>query len=479
MTKSIKINQKTKDGVRSWLIVILLFCWANLTCYSQLECSDFTITGTSPSDYFLSEGTECTIAPIPAGDVLWTQTALNGVPDGFVQHTFDTGQTNVSIWYTFVNDDDFGTISINGGGTLTLSIASGCSGLSGDVVGPYTGEGGYGDVLVTVQSTLPFTEVTLVNTGGQSGHGSGDCNSVIFNDPLPCFVDLGNDTTLCQGETLTLDPATPGSTYLWQDSSTDPTFTVTESGTYWVDVTISGCLTTDTILVDFISIPIDLGNDTTLCQGETITLDATTPDATYMWQDGSTDSTLAVSNQGTYAVEVTVNGCTAADTILVSLTLLPVIDLGPDTTICQGDTLTLDATTTNGSYLWQDNSTLPTFSVTRAGVYVVQVSVDNCTSVAAVSIDEEDCEVILILPNVFTPNNDGLNDLFVPLESKGIVSMNTVIYNRWGTIIFETDNLMIEWSGEDFSEGTYFWIITYSDVNAEKGNLKGQVTLFK
>jgi gliding motility-associated-like protein len=457
----------------------------------------------------------------------------------------------------------------------------------------------------------------LVNTGGQSGHGSGDCNSVIFNDPIPCFVDLGNDTTLCQGETLTLDattpgasylwqddsteptltvteegtywveitvgectardtilidylvptpidlgndttlcqgetltldPATPGSTYLWQDSSTDPTFTVTESGTYWVDVTLSGCLTTDTILVDFISIPIDLGNDTTLCQGEiltldastsdasylwqdnsteptftvseegtyaveitvgectardsieidylvptpidlgndttlcqgeTITLDATTPDATYMWQDGSTDSTLAVSNQGTYAVEVTVNGCTAADTILVSLTLLPVIDLGPDTTICQGDTLTLDATTTNGSYLWQDNSTLPTFSVTRAGVYVVQVSVDNCTSVAAVSIDEEDCEVILILPNVFTPNNDGLNDLFVPLESKGIVSMNTVIYNRWGTIIFETDNLMIEWSGEDFSEGTYFWIITYSDVNAEKGNLKGQVTLFK
>lgn len=155
------------------------------------------------------------------------------------------------------------------------------------------------------------------------------------------------------------------------------------------------------------------------------------------------------------------------------------IDLGNDTTICQGETLILDATTINATYLWQDNSTNPTFNVTQQGTYWVQIT-DSCGSTTdTILIDEETCEIILEIPNVFTPNNDDINDLFVPIISKGIVSMNTIIYNRWGKKVYETNNLLIEWNGQDVSDGTYFWIVYYTDINAVENSLKGYVTILK
>src|SRR5690606_14449467 len=104
-----------------------------------------------------------------------------------------------------------------------------------------------------------------------------------------------NDTTLCWGETFTLDVTTPNATYLWQDNSTNPTFNLEEQGTYWVEVIVSNCSAIDTIQIDFDPIPtVELGNDITLCDVEAFLLDATTPGATYIWQDNSTDPTFNV-----------------------------------------------------------------------------------------------------------------------------------------------------------------------------------------
>ncbi len=93
--------------------------------------------------------------------------------------------------------------------------------------------------------------------------------------------------------------------------------------------------------------------------------------------------------------------------------------------------------------------------------------------------DDPQSEITLEMPNLITPNNDGLNDLFVPIISKGIVSMNTIIYNRWGTEIYETDNPLIEWDGEYVSDGIYYWIVYYTDINGVKNNLEGWVNILK
>lgn len=310
-----------------------------------------------------------------------------------------------------------------------------------------------------------------------------NCSSLdsVFVDlePLPA-VDIGSDTTLCEGESITLNATTLNATYLWQDNSTDPTFNVTEQGTYWVEITADYCSSSDTIFIDFSPLPtVELGSDTSLCEGASISLDATTPNATYLWQNDSNEPTFGVSEEGIYSVEVTVDNCSSVDSVFVDFSPYPTVDFGPDTTLCIGESFTLNATTPNATYLWQDNSTNPTFSVTESGVFWVEVAVNNCSSIAMTSIEFEDCEIVLEIPNVFTPNNDGSNDVFMPIVSKGITSMTTQVYNRWGNKIFETNNPSIEWQGDMVSEGTYFWIIYYTTRKGTEDSMKGYVTLLK
>lgn len=221
-------------------------------------------------------------------------------------------------------------------------------------------------------------------TSGLINSFCSDCSST----PTTCSIDLGNDTTLCQGATLVLNASTPGASYLWQNNSTNPTFTVTQAGTYYVQVIFpNACIARDTIVVNYTPLPVvNLGNNTSICQGSTLTLDATLAGASYLWQDNSTNPTYAVTQAGNYSVTVTVNQCSASDAINVLMNPSPIVDLGNDTSICQGETLTLDATTSNASYLWQDNSSAASLSVSTQGTYWVSVTVSGCSSSDSITV---------------------------------------------------------------------------------------------
>ena len=146
---------------------------------------------------------------------------------------------------------------------------------------------------------------------------------------LPIYsVNLGNDTVLCLGESLTLEAITPNTVaYLWQDNSTQATYTVTTDGSYFVEITDNnGCLASDTILITYAQIELlqPLG-DTTICEGTQAIFDATATNAIqYVWQDGSTSPTFSTSEAGDYSVTVTNNyNCTADFTVNVAVDLPP------------------------------------------------------------------------------------------------------------------------------------------------------------
>ena len=141
---------------------------------------------------------------------------------------------------------------------------------------------------------------------------------------------------------------------------------------------------------------VDLGNDTSLCQGESLILDATLADATHLWQDGSVDHTFIADDQGTYWVEVTVNCQSDRDTIIITNYSELAIDLGNDTLVCQGDSMVLDGTTTNANYIWQNGSTNPTFNVTEQGTYwVVIIDSNNCSDSDSIMVDFFNCDTTL------------------------------------------------------------------------------------
>jgi gliding motility-associated-like protein len=118
----------------------------------------------------------------------------------------------------------------------------------------------------------------------------------------------------------------------------------------------------------------NLGNDTLLCRGDTLWLNAYQPGGSYEWQDSvTTDPVLAVTRTGTYWVEVS-NGCgTRRDSINVRFDA-PLANLGPDRDLCPGEQLVLKLNATGGQVRWQDGSSGQTFIVTQPGVYWVQVN---------------------------------------------------------------------------------------------------------
>lgn len=138
----------------------------------------------------------------------------------------------------------------------------------------------------------------------------------------------------------------------------------------------------DNIFIDACNNTVALGNDTAICTGSTLVLNAGNAGSTYLWSNAATTQSINVTAAGTYHVAVTAaNGCVARDTIVVTTNPLPVVNLGNDTAICLGNSLTLNAGNAGSTYLWNNAATTQTINVTTAGTYSVTVtSTANCTA---------------------------------------------------------------------------------------------------
>jgi hypothetical protein len=260
-------------------------------------------------------------------------------------------------------------------------------------------------------NTGAVTQTISVSTGGlyyvdiTNNNGCTIRDSVMLNmNPLP-FVDLGPDASFCAGDSITLDAGNAGFNYLWNTGATTQTINVLTSGAYYVAVTnpATGCTAIDTNDVTVNPLPVvNFGPDTAICAGDSIVLDATTTNGSYMWNDMSTNPTLTVTAAGTYTVMAmnTVTGCMITESITVSINALPVVNLGADTAICNGSTLTLDAMNPGASYLWSDASTMQTLNVTTAGTYSVDVTDANgCTGSDAITVSINPDPVVNIGPD--------------------------------------------------------------------------------
>lgn len=195
----------------------------------------------------------------------------------------------------------------------------------------------------------------------------------------------------------------------------------------------------------------------------------------------------AFRNPGAYNVKLAVfyRGDTYKYISSVIIHPLPEINLGVNHIVFPGSYITLDAGEDMISYLWQNGDSLQTFDVTKDGKYWVEV-INEHTCV------NSDTTIVYWLdfaaPNAFTPNSDGINDLFMPvLPQVGIKNYNLKIFNRWGNVVFETSDKLTGWDGtykgKSESPGTFVWIITFDAQVEWVGNRfvekNGVVTLLR
>lgn len=393
---------------------------------------DSCLMSVAPSTDFISSSTLANMGALQADVIQWTGSAWIGgwaaanltipPPLGIVGSRaifLGNGQTWTS------GGEGFGVklnANLNAGQTYTFTIAyvSHGNGSNGSFspkfytnsTGSMTGAVMVGNIPAAGNSWTT-NNYTFTANASQAGHNwiilhttpngttglvKSFCNNIA--PPPPCSVNLGNDTTLCQGSSLVLNASTANATYQWQNNSTNPVFTVTNAGTYWVKVTVNGCVARDTIVVSYLQYPsFNLGNDTTLCQGKTLTLQAGAA-SNYYWSNGTTGSTINVINAGTYWVKASNGLCVKRDTITVSFFPNSLVSLGNDTAMCPNDSITLSPGNGFSQYLWFNNSTASSVKVNSAGSYWVKATnINGCVASDTVLVS------LYLQPSIITSND--------------------------------------------------------------------------
>jgi gliding motility-associated-like protein len=366
---------------------------------------------------------------------------------GFSSYVWSTGENGQSIevnvaglyWVEVSN-----TASCKGSDTIVLSInpsftiqvdTSICKGESIFVGGDYQTEAGtYYDTLLTI-----------------SGCDSIFVTNLTVNDYLASFVD----TTICQGDSILLEGEFQNEEGIYYDTISNIN-------------TCDSVIITDLTLTDYLT----QNKETTICDGDSVYLEGA-----YRKEEGTYYDTI-----------INVESC---DSLLITQLLidpLPLVSLGNDTSILEGDVLPLDATFPNADYLWQDGYTGAIYNASDSGWYWVEVSTHCGQAYDTVFIDYLlDLQCFVTVPNAFTPNGDGKNDVFKPVLNCDASVYEFSIFNRWGQMVFTSKNQEEGWDGgideTNASPGVYLWQVAYKiQINIDKfieGTDKGTLTLVR
>ncbi|WP_222166920.1 gliding motility-associated C-terminal domain-containing protein [Edaphocola aurantiacus] len=308
-----------------------------------------------------------------------------------------------------------------------------------------------------------------------------------------------NDSTIhrlalyCAGDSLVLSGTHSNIVYSeWDNGDTTAQNTVYQPGVYWLRSYSSNCLLyIDTFIVTMKEAPQLLGADTTICYGDLYTLKTKDLHAdAYLWSNGSTAPSITITEAGSYHVRVQIRNCFFSDTINIS-TINPEIDLlHEDTLICKGSNVLLDAVSTIGDVIhWSTGQTGPSIYINSAGIYKAYTENKCGIQADSVRITDMDCDCRPIVPNAFTPNGDGRNDIFMPVFNPDCDALyyELKVYNRYGQLVYMTNRKGTGWDGTYASDlrpadaGVYFYTVKlsnrYGDTDAKF--LKGDILLVR
>ncbi|MEO8147316.1 MAG: gliding motility-associated C-terminal domain-containing protein [Bacteroidia bacterium] len=487
-----KIDSVTVGNTTS--TILLQLSSTNSTCtQSNGTASAIPNGGTAPYSYQWSNGsTVASVSGLFSGTYTVTVTDVNGctkIDTVNVGNNPSTVQLQLFSTYTTCSLND-GTASVTPGGgtapyTYQWSSGSTVASLSGLATGSYT---------VTVTDVNGCTRVDSIYIG---------------NNPSTVQLQTTSTGTTCgqSNGSATVSPngGTSPYSYQWSSGSSISVLSGLSPGTYTITVTdVNGCTAIDTITANPSSAFIlSVSSDTIICAGESTSISANAPAATsYSWSPSTGLSSSSTANPlatpgstTTYIVTASDGICTSVDSILVTVSPLPVAayTIAPQQGAAPLDVTFINNTSGSNSYTWNFGDTtfssLPNDSHTYplAGTYngsLIVTNSNNCSDTLLFTIIVED-SLSLIIPNVFTPNGDNFNDVW-KFKEQGIESISVLIYNRWGNRVFDWNQLNGSWNGKTTNgdlapEGTYFYIVkAKSKGSGEKTfDYHGAVTLLR
>ncbi|MEO7802406.1 MAG: PKD domain-containing protein [Ginsengibacter sp.] len=361
-----------------------------------------------------------------------------------------------------------------------------------------------GSATPLVSPDVPTTYIASFS----DAYGCKGTDSVLVDVVSKVSLSTGKDTIICAGDQTPISINSNALSYSWTpveslNNTTDksPIASPFATTTYNVVGTIGKCQATDDITIKAAPYPqASAGIDSILCIGETIQLNAS-GGSIYTWSPALYLNNQSIANPFakpastiTYVVTVgDVLGCpkTVSDSVTVSV-LNIVADAGPrDTSVVIGQPLQLSGTG-GTTYLWTPTTGLSNFNIANPTAlisdnqqYILKVQEATCTDTDTINIVVYKVDAGLYVPNAFTPNRNGLNDLFrpIPLGIKSIT--NFKVFSRWGQLVYaskltgETLGWDGTFKGKPQDSGTYVWIAEAVDYLDRKIVRKGSVMLIR
>jgi hypothetical protein len=445
------------------------------------------------------------------GNVIWSRAVTRGVPTGIAVNrkgqTFITGQLDFYLEatpgnFTYLEDINFGGLNLTNlkknneqfgafvaqydiNGTLMWADFIDYNSSSNDI-------SIYWDN-VYVTGTILFNPYELNNRTIDFGNVKVPAQQFNFNifyeseemfiaKLTPCNGSVSRfikTVSFCQGDSAILSSNSQNN-YQWSTGETTATITVKSNGVYSLSaLNTNRCVAsieTTKVNVQPLPQPQITAESMKICEGQTEELVSTEAIA-YQWSTGATTRSIQVSAPGSYKVSITdVNNCTATS-MPITLSFynhLPDITLAND---CNSIYWSGDYPVTwylNNEIMSLTKPDLKTIYPTDSGLYHIEIS-DLCGSKKSNVINFKPPNTnFVFLPNVITPNGDGLNEYFV-LDDK-LSGSTLMVVNRWGKDVFYSSKYQNNWNGDDLSPGVYYYII---DNYCFTEKIKGTLTILR
>ncbi len=454
-------------------------------------------------DQFICDGTAVTLNGTGAVNYAWDNGIMNGVPFvqgvGMITYTVtgtdangcqNTDQVDVTVWAlpnVHAGPDqvvcDGTPVTINGTGAVNYAWNNGA--LDG----------------------VPFVQpvgVVVYTVTGTDANGCQNTDQVqITVDAYP-IPTAGADQVVCENTPITLF-SNGGAQLTWNNGVHNGVPFVQPVGIvqYIVyDTTALGCAASDTVWVEVLPNPVISTSDVEICEGESVTLFGQ-GGVSYSWTNGVQNGVQFTPNQSGYYIVTGAgaNGCTAQDTAYVTVNQAPYASF----TIENFHLTTVDATTgfdnlSYGAVSWEwnfgDGSGLSnqfepvhTFPNDEAGEYEITLTVYSAEGCPATAIKYIHVfqDYTIYVPNAFTPDGNGKNEIFKPvMEGFDEDKFTLYIFNRWGELVFESHDMTVGWDGKyagqnfDTQDGVFSWkIIARIKDSADTKVFVGHVSLLK
>ncbi len=450
--------------VQLWANGSTSYVWSPSTGLNNANIANPIATSTVTTTYRVIGTSICNT------DTGYVTITVNSITTDVANDTLVCVGTPVQLW-------------ASGGATYVWSPATGLS--NPNIANP----------IATPNSTTLYT-VTVTSADGCTGTEQVTVN-IQQGLPNPVLTRIHDK---CPSDAIQLT-ISGGTSYYWYSDHTIPnpssTLIIADrlvTTTYYVDVTNVCGTVTDSVVVNVQKPTAVISPDDTVCFNDTINLWAS-GGSTYQWLPSNKVLNPNMAHTGaipgtptTFTVIVADNlGCKDTATTRIEFFPIPSIDAGEDKIVNYGEGAELIPTHTPGTVYWDYHTTLDCENCTDN-----YANPETTTTYTVNLIDQYGCEVsddvtvsvdgVIYVPNSFTPNGDGNNDVFY-VKGEDILEYELLIFNRWGDLIFESNDMNQGWDGKykgvRSKTDTYVWKLKYSDVNTRNKLVHGHVNLLK